>query len=300
MQAAPFARALRVRVVLSTLQGPKFLPDCPPHSPPAKIPGALCTPSLMGCCTLHSPGCAADLVAGTDPSAIVEHGQFCREPEQCKVGWAGTCIAQVQQAVGHRGWRSQHSACVLGSCCGTIVKEYCQTSNASHWMRSSSPLHPACSPRLYPQEYARGRVALVGDAAHLATAMLGMGCSLALEDACELGRAIGEHGITPAALQAYQAVRVPAAGEVQAASVQVRADEGCSSEACLRNQAWRSTGGQRARPSAPMLERTKAAGLPCWPTGTPPPGPASSSQASALPLAASSLPQGWLCRFSDC
>lgn len=192
MQAAPFARALRVRVVLSTLQGPKFLPDCPPHSPPAKIPGALCTPSLMGCCTLHSPGCAADLVAGTDPSAIVEHGQFCREPEQCKVGWAGTCIAQVQQAVGHRGWRSQHSACVLGSCCGTIVKEYCQTSNASHWMRSSSPLHPACSPRLYPQEYARGRVALVGDAAHLATAMLGMGCSLALEDACELGRAIGE------------------------------------------------------------------------------------------------------------
>lgn len=45
-----------------------------------------------------------------------------------------------------------------------------------------------------PQEYARGRVALLGDAAHLATAMLGMGCSLALEDACELGRAIGGRG----------------------------------------------------------------------------------------------------------
>ena len=32
----------------------------------------------------------------------------------------------------------------------------------------------------------------MGDAAHLATPMLGMGCSLALEDALELGRAVGE------------------------------------------------------------------------------------------------------------
>lgn len=33
---------------------------------------------------------------------------------------------------------------------------------------------------------------MVGDAAHLATPMLSQGCSQALEDALELGRAIGE------------------------------------------------------------------------------------------------------------
>lgn len=42
------------------------------------------------------------------------------------------------------------------------------------------------------QVYARGRVALVGDSAHLATPFLGQGCSQAFEDALELGRAVGE------------------------------------------------------------------------------------------------------------
>lgn len=72
------------------------------------------------------------------------------------------------------------------------------------------------------QTYVKGCVALTGDAAHLATPFLGQGCSQALEDALELGRAIGQHGPTAAALQAYQAVRVPMASDVQAASVEVR------------------------------------------------------------------------------
>ncbi|KAL4444569.1 hypothetical protein ABPG77_002386 [Micractinium sp. CCAP 211/92] len=71
------------------------------------------------------------------------------------------------------------------------------------------------------QTYARGRVALVGDAAHLATPFLGQGCSQAIEDGLELGRAVGTHGFTPEALAAYQEVRLPAAGAVQHWSVQL-------------------------------------------------------------------------------
>ena len=42
-----------------------------------------------------------------------------------------------------------------------------------------------------------------------------------LEDAVELGRAIGEHGPTPAALRAYEKVRIPAATRVQRGSVAI-------------------------------------------------------------------------------
>ncbi|KAL4447957.1 hypothetical protein ABPG75_005176 [Micractinium tetrahymenae] len=95
-----------------------------------------------------------DLIATTDPAIVIEHGQFCREPDQCQV-------------------------------------------------------------------YARGRVALTGDAAHLGTPFLAQGCSQAIEDALELGRAVGAHGPTPEALAAYQEVRLPLSGEVQEASVQL-------------------------------------------------------------------------------
>ncbi|KAL4444570.1 hypothetical protein ABPG77_002387 [Micractinium sp. CCAP 211/92] len=95
-----------------------------------------------------------DLVVTTDPLAVTEHGQFCREVDSC-------------------------------------------------------------------QAYARGRVALVGDAAHLGTPFLGQGCSQAIEDGLELGRAVGAHGFTPEALAAYQEVRLPAAGAVQRWSVQL-------------------------------------------------------------------------------
>lgn len=72
------------------------------------------------------------------------------------------------------------------------------------------------------QTYAKGRVALVGDAAHMMTPTLAQGCSQALEDALELGRAIGCLGLTPAALAEYEQIRLPMASPVQAASVQVR------------------------------------------------------------------------------
>ncbi|KAK9901587.1 hypothetical protein WJX75_003519 [Coccomyxa subellipsoidea] len=66
--------------------------------------------------------------------------------------------------------------------------------------------------------YGRGRVTLLGDAAHLTAAALGQGTSQTMEDALELGRAIALHGPTPEALRAYETVRSAAAGEVQQAS----------------------------------------------------------------------------------
>ena len=68
--------------------------------------------------------------------------------------------------------------------------------------------------------WGRGRVTLVGDAAHLATPYLGTGTSAAYTDALELGRALGAAGgPDPAALRAYEALRGPQAAAVQAASV---------------------------------------------------------------------------------
>ena len=53
------------------------------------------------------------------------------------------------------------------------------------------------------------------------TPFLGQGTNQALEDALELGRAVGKLGATPQALKAYEAVRIPAATRVQRGSVAI-------------------------------------------------------------------------------
>jgi 2-polyprenyl-6-methoxyphenol hydroxylase-like FAD-dependent oxidoreductase len=63
-------------------------------------------------------------------------------------------------------------------------------------------------------DWARGRAALVGDAAHPMLPFLGQGACQALEDAVALGAAVAEHGATPEALANYSAARAPRAAFV--------------------------------------------------------------------------------------
>jgi 2-polyprenyl-6-methoxyphenol hydroxylase-like FAD-dependent oxidoreductase len=68
--------------------------------------------------------------------------------------------------------------------------------------------------------WAVGAAALLGDAAHLSTPMLGQGTSAAFEDALALGRAVREAGgAGAAAAAAYQAARVDRAAAVHGLSV---------------------------------------------------------------------------------
>eukprot|EP00245_Coleochaete_scutata_P002224 TRINITY_DN1293_c0_g1_i2.p1 TRINITY_DN1293_c0_g1~~TRINITY_DN1293_c0_g1_i2.p1 ORF type:complete len:576 (-),score=70.47 TRINITY_DN1293_c0_g1_i2:248-1858(-) len=70
----------------------------------------------------------------------------------------------------------------------------------------------------------KGRVALLGDAAHLNTPFLGQGTNQTLEDAVALGRSVGKYGATAEALKDYEAERASYAADIQAASVQIAKD----------------------------------------------------------------------------
>ncbi|MEV5848704.1 alpha/beta hydrolase fold domain-containing protein [Streptomyces sp. NPDC051985] len=74
----------------------------------------------------------------------------------------------------------------------------------------------------YPlAEWARGRVALLGDAAHPMHPFLAQGACQAIEDAAVLAHTLASHladGDVPAALAEYQTRRIPRAGRVQNAS----------------------------------------------------------------------------------
>lgn len=66
-----------------------------------------------------------------------------------------------------------------------------------------------------PARYANGRLALVGDAAHAMSPQLGLGSTLALQDACALAEALGEAPDIATAFSAYGAARMPAARRKQ-------------------------------------------------------------------------------------
>jgi salicylate hydroxylase len=68
------------------------------------------------------------------------------------------------------------------------------------------------------EDWADRRVALLGDAAHPMLPFLGIGATLALEDAVLLGQSLGEQPDLAAALRQYAARRVPRVAVVSAAS----------------------------------------------------------------------------------
>lgn len=65
-----------------------------------------------------------------------------------------------------------------------------------------------------PRELHRGRVALLGDAAHPTTPNMGQGAAMAMESALILARAIRGHSSVGDALRAYQSVRIPRAARI--------------------------------------------------------------------------------------
>jgi len=79
-----------------------------------------------------------------------------------------------------------------------------------HVLRNAVPEsvleHPmfALNPR---QPWVRGRVALLGDAAHVMPPNLSQGTPAAWEDAVQLAASLRDHGISDAALQEYEQAR---------------------------------------------------------------------------------------------
>jgi salicylate hydroxylase len=70
------------------------------------------------------------------------------------------------------------------------------------------------------EDWVRGRVALLGDAAHPMQPFLGLGAAMAVEDATILGRACAMKSTLPEALAAYEQVRIPRANQIMRLSQQ--------------------------------------------------------------------------------
>ena len=69
-------------------------------------------------------------------------------------------------------------------------------------------------------QWSRGRVTLLGDAAHAMLPFLGMGAAMAIEDAMVLARSFAAEGDTARAFARYEAARLPRTTLIQAKSVE--------------------------------------------------------------------------------
>ncbi len=81
--------------------------------------------------------------------------------------------------------------------------------------------HDVYDLRPHPRTYVRGRLALLGDAAHAMSPNLGQGACQALEDAATLGALLPAGGDVGAGLAAYDRLRRPRARRIAARSAQL-------------------------------------------------------------------------------
>ncbi len=127
-----------------------------------------------------------------------------REPRWQEEGW--TIPATIEEFAGlHSDFHPDALGLIRAISPGTLFK----------WgLRDREPL----------QQYSKGRIAMLGDAAHPITPFLGQGACIAIEDALVLGRAFAAAGTFGEAFSLYENTRKARANGVQLASRQ-QADE---------------------------------------------------------------------------
>jgi 2-polyprenyl-6-methoxyphenol hydroxylase-like FAD-dependent oxidoreductase len=117
---------------------------------------------------------------------------------------------------------------------GGIVQDYLAA------LSRDEEIHCAPVDWLALEEWHRGRVVLIGDAAHANSPMMGQGGCMAMEDACVLAESLRTHAILAEALDAYVARRRPRVSWVHEQSDAVA--QSFRLPAAVRNAALRQHG----------------------------------------------------------
>ena len=122
-------------------------------------------------------------------------------------------VAVVPEAVGDEGWGRLGDPAVLRVFfrgCAEPLREVLGVPDS--WLVWS------LADRAVARPLARGRVALIGDAAHPVLPYLAQGAALAIEDGAVLTHALAAHPTVPAALAAFSAARTARVRRVQKAA----------------------------------------------------------------------------------
>ena len=159
-------------------------------TPVDRLPAGLISPAAA---SGHGPGTHFTrylIRQGT----IVNYVGFAKRDDWIDNGWHVTAtIDEVLQSFA--GWNDEFRLIIENTADGRCHK----------WGMFGRPPMP---------QWTKGRVTLLGDAAHPMLPFLGQGVSMAIEDGIVLARALADHGLTPEALTRYEAVRRSRANEI--------------------------------------------------------------------------------------